>query len=127
MECLNISFAILFAIILLFLSPLILGIIFMGGQKKVKIKHEESGVEKNCFIGYAWTYFFFGFFVPIFRGEISIGVFHLIFSLLTFGVFQIIMPFLYNKHYSTRLLTDGWKLADTEENNDLAKTKIGIA
>ena len=26
-------------------------------------------------------YFFFGFFVPIFRGEISIGVFHLIFSL----------------------------------------------
>ena len=100
---------------------------FYGGQKKVKIRHEESGVEKNCFIGYAWTYFFFGFFVPIFRGEISIGVFHLIFSLLTFGVFQIIMPFLYNKHYSTRLLTDGWKLADTEENNDLAKTKIGIA
>jgi vacuolar-type H+-ATPase subunit I/STV1 len=99
----------------------------MGGQKKVKIKHEESGVEKNCFIGYSWTYFFFGFFVPIFRGEISIGVFHLIFSLLTFGVFQIIMPFLYNKHYSTRLLTDGWKLADTEENNDLAKTKVGIA
>ena len=65
--------------------------------------------------------------MPIFRGEISIGVFHLIFSLLTFGVFQIIMPFLYNKHYSTRLLTDGWKLADTEENNDLAKTKIGVA
>jgi len=37
------------------------------------------------------------------------------------------MPFLYNKHYSTRLLTDGWKLADTEENNNLAKVKIGIA
>ena len=53
MEFLIISFVIL----LLFLSPLILGIIFMGGQKKVKIRHEESGVEKNCFIGYAWTYF----------------------------------------------------------------------
>jgi hypothetical protein len=37
------------------------------------------------------------------------------------------MPFLYNKHYSTRLLTDGWELADTEENNDLAKIKIGMA
>jgi hypothetical protein len=69
----------------------------------------------------------FGFFVPIFRGEILIGVLHLIFSILTFGVFQIVMPFLYNKHYSTRLLTDGWELADTEENNDLAKIKIGMA
>lgn len=113
--------------VLLFLLPLILGVAFMGWQKKIKIKHQESGIEKNCFVGYAWTYFFFGFFVPIFRGEILIGVLHLIFSILTFGVFQIVMPFLYNKHYSTRLLTDGWKLADTEENNDLAKTKIGIA
>jgi hypothetical protein len=116
------------AVILFFgCLPLILGVAFMGWQKKIKIKHQESGIEKNCFVGYAWTYFLFGFFVPIFRGEILIGVLHLIFSILTFGVFQIVMPFLYNKHYSTRLLTDGWKLADTEENNDLAKVKIGIA
>ena len=113
--------------VLLFLLPLILGVAFMGWQKTIKIRHQESGIEKNCFVGYAWTYFFFGFFVPIFRGEISIGVFHLIFSLLTFGIFQLVMPFLYNKHYSTRLLTDGWKLDDTEENNNLARTKIGIA
>ena len=113
--------------VLLFLLPLILGVAFMGWQKKIKIEHQESGIEKICFVGYAWTYFIFGFFVPIFRGEILIGVLHLIFSILTFGVFQIVMPFLYNKHYSTRLLTDGWKLADTEENNNLAKVKIGIA
>ena len=113
--------------VLLFLLPMILGIAFMGWQKKIKIKHQESGIEKNCFVGYAWTYFIFGFFVPIFRGEILIGVLHLIFSILTVGVFQIVMPFLYNKHYSTRFLTDGWKLADTEENNNLAKVKIGIA
>lgn len=117
----------LIIVVLLFLLPLILGVAFMGWQKKIKIKHQESGIEKNCFVGYAWTYFIFGFFVPIFRGEILIGVLHLIFSILTFGVFQIVMPFLYNKHYSTRLLTDGWKLADTEENNNLAKVKIGIA
>jgi hypothetical protein len=78
-------------------------------------------------VGYAWTYFFFGFFVPIFRGEILIGFLHLIFSILTFGVFQIVMPFLYNKQHTVRLLTDGWKLSDTEENNTHAKTKIGIA
>ena len=113
-------------IILVFFSPFILGTIFMGAQKKIEIKHQESGIQKPCFVGYCLTYFFFGFFVPIFRGEISIGVFHLIFSLVTFGIFQLVMPFLYNKQYTTRLLTDGWVLNDTEEKNNLAKSKIGI-
>ena len=113
-------------IILVIFSPFILGTIFMGVPKKIEIKHQESGIQKPCFVGYCWTYFFFGFFVPIFRGEISIGVFHLIFSLVTFGIFQLVMPFLYNKQYTTRLLTDGWVLNDTEEKNNLAKSKIGI-
>ena len=117
----------LFLILLILLSPLILGSIFLGVQQKIKVKHKESGVEKPCFIGYSWTYFFFGFFVPIFRGEISIGVFHLIFSIVTFGVFQLVMPFLYNKQYSIRLLTNSWVLNDSEEKNSLAKLKIGIS
>ena len=98
----------------------------LGRQQKINIRHKESGISKNCFVGYSWTYFFFGFFVPIFRGEIAIGIFHLIFSIVTFGLFQLVMPFLYNKQYSTRLLTDGWELNDTEERNNLAKIKIGI-
>ena len=107
--------------------PLILGTIFLGGQKKIKVKHMQSGVEKYCHAGYSWTYFFFGFFVPIFRGEISIGVFHLIFSIITFGLFQLVMPFLYNKQSSIRLLTNGWELNDTEENNTMARFRIGIS
>ena len=99
----------------------------LGWQKKIKVKHNESGIQKNCFVGYSWTYFLFGFFVPIFRGEISIGVFHLIFSIVTFGIFQLIMPFLYNKQYSTRLLNNSWSLTDSEENNAIARQKIGIA
>lgn len=115
-------------LILLFLFfPLILGLIFMGTQKKIILKHKDSGINKNGFVGYCWTYFFFGFFVPIFRGEISIGIFHLIFALVTFGLFQLVMPFLYNKQFSTRLLTNGWGLNDTEEKNELARLKIGIA
>ena len=118
------SFALMY-ILLLFL-PLVIGSIALGWQKKIKVKHNESGILKNCFVGYSWTYFFFGFFVPIFRGEISIGVFHLIFSVVTFGIFQLIMPFLYNKQYSTRLLNNSWSLYDSEENNLIAIKKIGI-
>ena len=112
------------------LSPFlifIIGNIFLCWQKKIKVKHNESGIQKNCFVGYSWTYFLFGFFVPIFRGEISIGVFHLIFSLVTFGIFQLIMPFLYNKQYSIRLLNNSWSLNDSEDNNAIARQKIGIA
>jgi len=108
-------------------SPLILGSMVMGWQKKIRVKHQQSGIEKHCCIGYSWTYFFFGFFVPIFRGEISIGIFHLIFSIITFGLFQLVMPFLYNKQSSIRFLTSGWELNDTEENNTLAKVRIGIS
>ena len=109
------------------LFPLILGSIVMGWQKKIRVKHQQSGIEKHCCIGYSWTYFFFGFFVPIFRGEILIGVLHLIFSIVTFGLFQLIMPFLYNKQHAIRMLIDGWNFNDTQENNSLAKTKLGVS
>ena len=113
--------------ILIYFLPLILGLAFMGGQKRINLKHSDSGLNKSGFIGYSWTYFFFGFFVPIFRGEIGIGLMHLIFSVITFGVFHLIMPFLYNRQYTTRLLTSGWKLNDSDDRNILARLKIGIS
>ena len=121
------EFLLLIVLTLFVLSPLIIGSLVLGWQKKIRVKHRESGIQKNCFVGYSWTYFVFGFFVPIFRGEISIGIFHLIFSLVTFGIFQLIMPFLYNKQYSIRLLNDSWNLDDSEENNAIARYKIGIS
>ena len=117
---------ILIVILLMIFSPLIIGSIVLGWQKKIKVKHNESGIQKSCFVGYSWTYFFFGFFVPICRGETLIGLSHLIFTVVTFGIFQLIMPFLYNKQYSTRLLNNSWSLYDSEENKLIAIKKIGI-
>ena len=121
------EFSIIFLIIILiFFSPLILGLIFMGAQKKINLKHTNSGLNKPGYVGYCWTYFFFSFFVPIFRGEILIGVLHLIFSVVTFGLFQLVIPFLYNKQFTSRMLTSGWELSDTEENMQVARLKLGI-
>ena len=117
---------IFFIIILIFFSPLILGLIFMGAQKKINLRHTNSSLNKPGFVGYCWTYFFFSFFVPIFRGEILIGVLHLIFSVVTFGLFQLVIPFLYNKQFTSRMLTSGWELSDTEENMQVARLKLGI-
>ena len=98
----------------------------MGPQKKINLKHTNSSLNKPGYIGYCWTYFFFSFFVPIFRGEILIGVLHLIFSIVTFGIFQLVIPFLYNKQFTSRMLTSGWELSDTEENMQAARLKLGI-
>ena len=93
----------------------------MGLQKKVSVTHTDSGVTKYGFVGYCWTYFFFGFFVPIFRGEIGIGLLHLVFSIITFGIFQLVMLFLYNKNYTTRLLLSGWTLSDNKDKSATAR------
>jgi len=115
-------------IVLLMFAPLILGLAVMGGQRKVMIKHRQSGLVKSGYVGFCLTYLFFGWLVPIIRGEIGVGVLHLILTAVTFGIFQwAVMPFLYNKQYMTRMLTQGWELCDSEENNAVAKVRLDIA
>lgn len=115
-------------IVLVFLFiPIGMGFLLMGLQKAVKIKHGASGLVKNGYVGFSWTYLMFGWLVPVIRGEVGIGVLHLILTAFTFGLFQPIMAFLYNRQYMTRMLTNGWALADEEETNAKARLILGIA
>lgn len=99
----------------------------MGAQRAVRVIHTQSGITKEGYVGYCWTYYLFGFLVPLFRGEIGIALMHFVFTIISFGLFQIIMPFLYNKQYMTRMLTSGWELYDTSQINDWARMKLSIA
>ncbi len=95
--------------------------------RSITIKHPSSGMTKNGYYGFSWTYFFFGFFVPLFRGELGVAALHALFSILTLGIWQIIICFLYNKQYMTRMLTEkGWVLAGSDDENLLAKSALGI-
>lgn len=114
-------------VVLIVFSPVILGFAIMGPQRKVLLKHQQSGLVKSGYMGYCWTYLLFGWLVPIIRGEIGVGVLHLILTVVTFGLFQLIMTYLYNKQYMTRMLTNGWQLNDSEEVNQMARLKLGIA
>ena len=116
-----------FLLILFFFGPLIIGTMMMGIQKGVQLKHTDSGLNKKGYYGYCWTYFLFGAFVPIFRGEIGIGLLHFIFTAITFGLFWLIMPFLYNKQYTNRLLTNGFKLSEDEELDVAIKERLGVS
>lgn len=99
----------------------------MGIQRPVMIQHTSSGLTKKGFYGYSWTYLFFGWLVPIFRGEIGISMLHLILTVATLGIFQIVMPYLYNRQYTSRQLTNGWVLADAPEKNQQARYRLKIA
>jgi hypothetical protein len=118
--------ALFFISLIVLFSPIILGVLILGWQKKVLLRHRESGLVRNGYFGWSWTYQIFGWLVPVVRGEIVIAVMHLVFTIVTFGLFQIVMPFLYNKQYMTRLLTDGWEICDTDEVNVKARNRLGI-
>lgn len=95
--------------------------------KTVSIKHKESGMMKTGLYGFSWTYLFFGWFVPLFRGELGVGALHLLFSVVTFGLWQLVACFIYNKQYMTRMLTDGWELAGTEAENLRARAALRMS
>jgi hypothetical protein len=94
---------------------------------RIAIKHPQSGLIQNGYVGYSWTYLFFGFWVPLIRGELGVAALHFFFTCITLGLWQFVVSFLYNKQYMTRKLMKGWVLADSADRNLLAAGKIGIA
>ena len=94
---------------------------------RINIRHKESGMVKTGFYGFSWTYLLFGWLVPLFRSELGVGALHLVFTIFTLGFWQIIACFLYNKHYMTRMLTNGWVLDGSDSDIVLAGTALGIS
>ena len=109
------------------LLPILIGLVIMGSQSSVRIIHQGSSLEETCYTGFSWTYFLFGWLVPVFRGEAVIGLVHLLFTAFTLGLFQFVMAFLYNKQHAKRLLTAGYELSDSEPVNAHARAVFGLA
>ena len=81
---------------------------------------------KKGYLGYSWSYLFFGWFVPIFRGELGVGLLHLAITLFSAGLSQLIFPFIYNRQYMIRLLLSGWQLDTQDPRYEWAKIKLNI-
>jgi len=113
-------------IVVIILSPIFIGILLLGLQKRIRIVHSSSGVGKNGYVGYSWTYLIIGWFVPVFRGELVIGLIHLVITLVSFGLSQIVFPFVYNRQYMNRMLTSGRVLDSIDSNYEMAKGKLNI-
>jgi hypothetical protein len=82
---------------------------------------------KPGYYGFSWTYFFFGPFVPLFRGDFEEATSQILVAILSLWIWMIVESFLYNKHYMTRMLTEkGWVLSGTEGENQNARRALGF-
>lgn len=79
---------------------------------KINLKHQNSNLLKEAKVGFSWTTFFFGIFVPLIRGDIAWCLTSLVLSVITFGFFWLIFPFFYNRIYIKNLLEKGYIPAD---------------
>ena len=100
---------------------------------KVKVKN-ELGAGKEIKLGYSWTMLFWGFMVPVFRGDwkwflilffgpsvlaaVSAGI-----LIITFPVLYLVFGFFYNKIYAQELNEKGIR-GMTKEENDLLVSYI---
>ena len=84
----------------------------------VQMTNQKTGIVKQGFFGFSWTYLFFGWFVPLFRGHYSMAGIHFLIAIVsafTLGIPQLILAFMFNKFYTLRLLEDGYTFSDPDE------------
>jgi hypothetical protein len=60
------------------------------------------------------------------RGELGIAVLHLVITLFSAGISQLIFPFIFNRQYMQRMLTAGWYLDPMDANYELAKRNLNL-
>lgn len=85
----------------------------------VEINLRKGNMLKKSVVGFSWTTLFFGFLVPLFRGDWLWLIIMLILGIFTYGIANIILAFLYNKFYTNKLLENGWEPADEVSKNIL--------
>ncbi|GAA9012227.1 hypothetical protein HpHA119_06060 [Helicobacter pylori] len=125
------------------------------------INLKKDNLIKKGFVGFSWTTLFFGFLVPIIRGDvrwaivmfISLCCYYFLVGAIIDGMFpdidkipdddliviflvvflgniinivNIIIAFVYNKHYTAKLLEDGYEPAD-EYSRGILRSKGMIA
>ena len=56
----------------------------------IKVRLEKEGQLKNAFVGFSWTTFFFGFWVPLFRGKLKDFAYFFLFFLCKIIIFAVL-------------------------------------
>ncbi|MBF0342234.1 MAG: hypothetical protein HQL95_14910 [Magnetococcales bacterium] len=94
---------------------------------KVTFENPHTGAIKEAPVGFSWTVFFFGFFVPILRGDWKWTIIMLLLLLITLGLSGLVFMFIYNKLYIKELIGNGFKAKSaTVGTLDQISLKLGL-
>lgn len=74
----------------------------------VNLRHSTTNQVKTAKLGFSWTFFFFGIFVPLFRSDWKWFVLGFILGSITLGLSHFVLWFMYNQLYVKDLLNSGW-------------------
>ena len=86
----------------------------------VRLKN-DIGMVKEAKIGFSFTTFFFGPFVPALRGDWKSAGLLLVGAIITSGISTLVFPFVYNKLYIKELLMKGFLPASDNDRNILVE------
>jgi hypothetical protein len=92
---------------------------------KINMKN-STGILKQVKLGFSWTMLFFGFLVPLIRGDFKWAIISFIIAFITCGISWLVLPFLYNKIYIKDMLVKGWMPADEAAANALRAKDIYV-
>ena len=95
---------------------------------KLNLKNPSTGEIKQAPVGFSWTTFFFGMFVPLIRADWLMAVIMLGVAMITFGLSNIVFAFIYNKLYIKNLIyKEGFKVTGSNNGNlDKVSASLGL-
>jgi hypothetical protein len=93
----------------------------------IYFQNPNTNQRREAPVGFSWTCFFFGCFVPLFRSDWKWTLIMFACSLATYGLSQFVFIFIYNKLYIKDLINDGYRVKSIENGTigDLEK-ELGL-
>ena len=92
----------------------------------ISLKNPSNGLVKEVKVGFSWTVFFFGIFVPLFRSDFKWAIIMSLLAMLTMGLSSLVFPFIYNKIYIKEMIEKGYKPIDNYAENKLMDLGISF-
>ncbi|WP_348262853.1 hypothetical protein P8935_24060 [Telmatobacter sp. DSM 110680] len=80
-----------------------------GLEQVILFENRRTGQRREAPVGFSFTNLFFGFFVPLFRGDLKWAVIQFFAALFTAGLCWLVFPFIYNGLYINDLEASGFR------------------
>lgn len=101
----------------------------------IKMTNDKTGITKDGYIGFSYSYFFLGIFnmgwlVPLYRGELLLSLVCLVIHVLTLPfwvITAVVFGLFFNKFYTLKLIEEGYRFSDSDtELVNRAKIVLGV-